>query len=60
MMIFYHIRLANEPTGKLESNLYFLWLLSNVANSTEMKVLHKTKPTLQKQVFIYKCCLVFI
>ncbi len=43
MMTFYHSRLADEPTDKVVS-LKFLWFLSNVANSVEMKVLHKTTP----------------
>ncbi len=41
LMIFYHSRLGDEPTGTIES-LQFLWFLSNVVNSIETKVLHKT------------------
>ncbi len=40
---FYHSRLIDEPTGMIVS-LSFLWLLGNVANSVETKVLHKTTP----------------
>ena len=40
IMIFYHSRLADEPTGTIEY-LYFFWFLSNVANIVETKVLHK-------------------
>ena len=36
-------RLADEPTGTILS-LQLLWLLSNVGNSIETKVLHKMNP----------------
>ena len=42
-MIFYHSRLADEPTGTIDS-LWFLWFLNNVANSVEMKVVHEMTP----------------
>ncbi len=42
-MTFYYSRLADEPTGTIVS-LESLWFLSNVANSVETKVLHKTSP----------------
>ena len=37
--LFYHSRLADEPTGTFES-LQVLWIMSNDANSVETKVLH--------------------
>ena len=43
LMIFYHSRLSDEPTGTIVS-LRFLWCLSNVANSVETNVLHNTNP----------------
>ncbi len=39
----YHSGLDDEPTDTIVS-LKFLWFLSNVANSVETKVLHKTTP----------------
>ena len=40
-LIFYHSRLADEPTSLKIESLQFLWFLSNVANSVETKVIHK-------------------
>ncbi len=42
-MTFYHSRLADELTRMIVS-LKLLWFLSNIANSVEMKILHKTTP----------------
>ncbi len=42
-MTLYHSSLADETTGTIVS-LLFMWFLSNVANSAETKVLHKTTP----------------
>ena len=41
LMIFYHSKLADEPTGTTEL-LLVVWFMSNVANSIKTEVLHNT------------------
>ncbi len=52
LMTFYHSRLADEPTDTIVS-LKFLWFLSNVANSVETNVLHKTTPIFNYHILSY-------
>ncbi len=45
-MIFYHSRLADEPTGTIIESLHIIVLVvsEKVANSVKTKVLYKTTP----------------
>ncbi len=51
---YFYSSLVDEPTGKIEY-LYFLWFLSNVANSVETKVVLLNDPYLKNY---YTCCFV--